>query len=267
MAFWRSETLKIRLPDELLIEPYQPEQVQHSAYELRMGNEAFVTSTGDQVKIELAENQSIAIPPGQFALLLTSERVKVPTNAIAFISMRFKVKRRGLVNVSGFHVDPGFKGRLKFSVYNAGSSPISITRGDRLFLIWYASLDGETADGYGDAGPAQDSISSEDQNVMHGEIASPAQLKLQLDSLKHFDVHRKWMLGVIAAALLGILIRLVFMNFFAVPSSHDIERMRQQITNELREELVDSAPPPTKSPNKESLPDNATATSDGSTNN
>ena len=58
--------------------------------------------------------------PGQFAFLLTDEIVEVPDSAMALISIKAKIKWRGLINVSGFHVDPGFKGRLIFSVYNAG---------------------------------------------------------------------------------------------------------------------------------------------------
>ncbi len=43
--------------------------------------------------------------------------------------------------MSGFHADPGFKGHLVFSVYNAGSSPISLERGQPYFLIWFAQLE------------------------------------------------------------------------------------------------------------------------------
>jgi dCTP deaminase len=45
-----------------------------------------------------------------------------------------------LINVSGFHVDPGYKGNLVFSVYNAGSSQISLSAGEPCFLIWFADL-------------------------------------------------------------------------------------------------------------------------------
>jgi dCTP deaminase len=50
-----------------------------------------------------------------------------------------------LVNVSGFHVDPGYRGQLTFAVFNAGPVPIHLKRGQPIFLIWYASLDHETA--------------------------------------------------------------------------------------------------------------------------
>ena len=129
---------------------------------------------------------------------------------------------------------------MKFSVYNAGSRPITVTRGDRLFSIWYASLDQETSDGYGVAGPQQDKISSDDQNVMHGEIASPAELKSRIDELKHFDIHRKWMLGVIAAAVAGIFVRLCFMSYFSVPTSADIDRLKQELATEIRAEFLEA---------------------------
>lgn len=236
MTFWRSETLQERLAVEQLIIPFEKEQVARSAYELCMGREAFITSSAEKKKIMLSGTESLVIPAGQFALLLSEETVKVPLDAIAFISIRFKFKRRGLINVSGFHVDPGFEGRLKFSVYNAGSNAISISQGDRLFLIWFASLDGTTGDGYGKSKSEQNTISSDDQNVMHGEIASPAELKKEIENLKHLDTQRKWMLGVLVGAMITGVIRLFFMSYFTVPSSNDIDRLRKDILQEIREQ-------------------------------
>ncbi len=44
-------------------------------------------------------------------------------------------------NVSGFHIDPGYKGRLVFAVYNAGPSTLPMKYGERLFSLWIADLD------------------------------------------------------------------------------------------------------------------------------
>lgn len=84
------------------------------------------------------------IPSGQFAFLITLETVTVPHDALALISIKARIKWRGLVNVSGFHVDPGYHGRLIFAVFNAGPSTIHIRSGDDIFLIWYLSLDQES---------------------------------------------------------------------------------------------------------------------------
>lgn len=72
-------------------------------------------------------------PPGQFAFILAEETVRVPPSAMAFISMRATFKMKGLVNVSGFHVDPGWNGPLIFAVHNAGPGPVHLQRGLPLF--------------------------------------------------------------------------------------------------------------------------------------
>jgi dCTP deaminase len=141
MTFWSGATLESRSPS--LIKPHNPSNVDCNAYTLHMGRQYYLSADGSDGSVikQLKEGESLSIPAGQFAFLLTEEVVEVPTSAIAFISMKTDLKFRGLVNVSGFHVDPGFKGPLKFAVYNAGPKPILIKQGDDCFLMWYANLD------------------------------------------------------------------------------------------------------------------------------
>ncbi|MGD2118134.1 MAG: hypothetical protein PVG66_07235 [Chromatiales bacterium] len=240
MSYWSSETLKKEIPAQILISPYDESQIKRCAYELTMGPEAFITSTDGKTKTTLKTGDSIVIPPGQFALLLTEEKVKIPLNALAFISMRFGVKQKGLINVSGFHVDPGFEGRLKFSVYNAGSREITISRGDKVFMIWYANLDDPTKDGYPKCSDDQNIISSKDQNMMHGDIASPSELKKEIDELRHFYDRNKWLLQFIAGLIVVLGLRFFFMEYFAVPKTDDIQRLKNQIKEEIIHELNNS---------------------------
>ena len=95
MTFWRSETMRERMPAEQLIDPYREEHVTHCSYELCIKPKRRITSTEDKVKIVLADGDPLVIPPGRLALLLTEEEVKVPLNAIAFISMRFSATASG----------------------------------------------------------------------------------------------------------------------------------------------------------------------------
>src|SRR5216684_2572289 len=131
--FWSGETLRERLAP--LIEPFAPERVDCAAYTLAVGPEVYVSpndQTADPTTVtvrKLAPGDAFTIPPGP----------------LAFISIRAKTKFRGLVNVSGFHVDPGYRGQLTFAVFNAGPVPIHLKRGQPIFLIWFASLDRETA--------------------------------------------------------------------------------------------------------------------------
>lgn len=144
MSFWSSQTLRSRLPR--LIEPFHQEHIQSASYELCLGDEVYISALPDtprneRKKVILSNQETVYIPPGQFAFLITSETIKVPNNALALISMKFKYKSKGLINVSGLHVDPGYSGKLIFAVYNAGPLHVHLARGERVFAIWYSNLD------------------------------------------------------------------------------------------------------------------------------
>jgi dCTP deaminase len=193
MAYLGTEKLKELINTEQVIGP-NPDlsRVKSGAYELSLGNEVFRTDSKDKKKeILKLDKEQVTINSGQFALLLTQETVNIPQDKIAFISIKAGVKLRGLVNVSGFHVDPGFKGNLVFSVYNAGTSPISLEKGEPYFLIWFAELklvDNE-ATTYNGEHKGQDSIPTKYIDALiAGELASPNVLLEKInDNYKSLD--------------------------------------------------------------------------------
>jgi dCTP deaminase len=180
--FWSGETLSKRLKP--LIQPFAPGRVDCAAYTLSIGPEVYVSpndQSADPTTVtvrKLVEGEAFTIPPGQFAFLLTEEIVSVPADALALISIRAKTKFRGLVNVSGFHVDPGYRGQLTFAVFNAGPVPIHLKRGQPIFLIWYASLDCESA--FKKSGPVQMGIDPELITAVAGELQSFAGLSKKI---------------------------------------------------------------------------------------
>ncbi len=144
-GFWTSEKLKQRLPQ--IVEPYDPEAVKACAYEMCVGEEAFVSGE-ETKKLLLKEGETIVIPPGQIALVITKEKINAPLDGLGFLSIKSSQKLRGLINISGFHVDPGFHGKLVFSMYNAGMQTIHLSKGSKLFMIWFCSFDNDTKDSY-----------------------------------------------------------------------------------------------------------------------
>ncbi|MBY4678089.1 dCTP deaminase domain-containing protein [Marinobacterium arenosum] len=175
MAFWSGERLEERLP-EVFGSDFVRDKIDCSAYTLTVGGEAYITpdhkvpNPSRHTAVKLEKGDPIAIPAGQFGFLLTKESVLMPDDAMAFISMKSKLKFRGLINVSGFHVDPGFQGRLIFSVFNAGPKPLHIKSGDDLFLMWFADLDRVT-ERKKNSEPLE-SINSDLINGISGEIQS-----------------------------------------------------------------------------------------------
>lgn len=163
MSFWSGDKLQAVGPTIPLVESYDASgsligafdqaQIDCSAYTLTLGPEAFITPNfGDptpHLKQRLEQiGDELVIPPGQFAFLLTEEIIKIPKDAMGFISLKSFAKWQGLINVSGFHVDPGYHGRLLYSVFNAGPANIHLHRGEKLFLLWLADLDRESTAGY-----------------------------------------------------------------------------------------------------------------------
>ncbi len=217
MSFWSGERLAIELPS-LLGAQFKNEAIKCASYELCVGDQAFVTRDdliGDGPSSELTvmlqqspPNDTIVIQPGQFAFLLTEETIEVPSNAIALISMKAKYKFRGLINVSGFHVDPGFKGKLVFSLYNAGPREIILNRGQKLFIIVYADLDRSSSGNFlyrGDA-QGQTKIPSDlIQNIATGQVFSPMSLQREMhqikDDLTEVRIRSRLIDGVVVASL------------------------------------------------------------------
>lgn len=107
MAFWSSEKLLERLKPDLIIPGYQPKRIKHGAYELCLGNEIIITSEKGVTSEAWFMGYKPIIPSGQIAMLITLEQVCIPPDTIAFISIKATRKLAGLINISGFHVDPG----------------------------------------------------------------------------------------------------------------------------------------------------------------
>lgn len=154
MSFWSTQEI-IRRNQKLsridstkpLISGFKEDKAKEASYTLTVGSEAFITSS-PQTKLDEVKKLDISdgfcyIPPGQFAYLITEEKVNIPIDCLAFISMKFTTKASGLINVSGFHVDPGYSGKLIFAVYNAGVKRIPIEKGMSIFLIWFSDLNTE----------------------------------------------------------------------------------------------------------------------------
>lgn len=182
MSFLSTNQLTSLLESNDVVTSFDPDKIKNGAYELALGEQVFLTSDLPREVRRVVEGGEVWIEPGQFALLLTEEYLKVPEHTIAFISIKAKMKWKGLVNVSGFHVDPGFQGKLLFSVYNAGPYRISLRRGERYFPIWFAQLANGDSQHYNGSHGKQTEISLEAiEALSQGELASPSALSKRID--------------------------------------------------------------------------------------
>ncbi len=145
--FFRNHPLSEETVDEfgrkcgnsILVNDFDPAGLRPANYDLRLGAEVYVTADKLPRNLSVTED-TVAIQPGDFGILTTHEYIHVPVSCLGLISLRLSYKKQGLVNISGFHIDPGFTGRIVFSVYNTGPRSVVLRYKDPVFMIMFEAL-------------------------------------------------------------------------------------------------------------------------------
>ncbi len=182
---------------------FDSELVGEASYDLRVGDEVFLSERRIPTRLS-PSSPFIVLPPGQFALVKTYEKIFVPSDLIGLLSIRSKYKFQGLINISGFHVDPTYKGHLIFSVQNVGPNDIRLKHMEPVFMLMWAQL--KTPYGGTPRKAGFDSIQLEHMAQLGGPSVTLTSLKRELDrislSLKIFAAIGVALFGVLIAAIL-----------------------------------------------------------------
>jgi dCTP deaminase len=84
--------------------------------------------------IDLRLDRSLVLKPGQQTLVATVERVELSEQFLGILHIRSSLAREGIV-ASLALVDPGFRGQLTVSLYNAGDRLVSLRKGERFIQL------------------------------------------------------------------------------------------------------------------------------------
>lgn len=184
---------------------FEEHGLNQASYDMRLGAEYYLVGDSSPKRLTDADPY-LCLSPGQFALLATLETVKIPAEFVAFISVRTQFKLQGLMNISGFHVDPTFEGSLQFAVQNVSSNDIRLKLKQPTFTIFFSRLSA------GDVGeprkPDGEGISLRHVQMFGGNSVTVTSLHKEVDRLRTMVT----IYGGIAAAALVALIVKVLMN-------------------------------------------------------
>lgn len=245
-----------------IITPFDEKRLKNGAYELSLGSEAYLTDakSGKVEVLDIDKNRQVDINPGQFALLLTKEKVSIPKDKIGFISIKAGEKLKGLVNVSGFHVDPGFNDHLLFSVYNAGPSTIVLNSGEPYFPIWIAEMKTELKpdEAYNDNNEHYGKLSHIPTKYIEflkrGELTSP---KALYDKIKEVETNlnekiiksdekkdrNDWLYKILIGIAITILLKNIW-DWAAYKNGYDeglkVKSIEQEIHDRVQAPYIDS---------------------------
>lgn len=146
--------------DLLHIEPLADECIQPASYDLRVGNEAFVS--GSDEKTDVANRGLVIIDPGEFAVLVTRERVRCGPQVAGQLGLESKYARQGLTLLSGPQVDPGFDGVLIVRVTNLAPRRITLAYEAPFLTCQFFKLSAPVAHPYSGSRQGQTGLSARD---------------------------------------------------------------------------------------------------------
>lgn len=124
---------------ELNIEPFDEKQLQPASYDLRVGEQGITTSS--KKKIDIKADGFIVIHPGDFAVVLVHEEIRLGAQYAARFGLRSKYARKGLVATTGLQVDPGYQGKLIVGITNLTPKQITLPYKDDFLSIEFHRLE------------------------------------------------------------------------------------------------------------------------------
>jgi dCTP deaminase len=133
-----------------LIEDFQIECLGGAGYDLRLGvlyrimSESHLgPNTRKTPQVSKIESQIYTLKPGEYVLVETIERVRMPCNLAARVLNRSTIFRCGCTLVNAL-VDPGYNGTLTFGLKNLSDRDFTIEVGSRIAQIVFEEVDGAT---------------------------------------------------------------------------------------------------------------------------
>lgn len=103
---------------------------------INAGANYFNRITGARHPIE----NSIALQSGDFVVIESRQRFKVPRNVLGLIHGKGRALFRGIMVAPG-KIDPSFSGYLRIYLFNAGKADVAITAGEVIASVIFHSIE------------------------------------------------------------------------------------------------------------------------------
>ena len=135
------------------------EQIQPSSVDLRLGNEYLSPIQQEQAldiknaepKYQEIKGNAILLPPNEFILATTKEKIRLPRNLIARVEGRSSIARLGVaIHVTAGFVDAGFEGQITLEIKNQSPNSIILYEDMRICQIIFEEIDNPPIRVYGE---------------------------------------------------------------------------------------------------------------------
>jgi dCTP deaminase len=154
----REEILKAMENGDIVIDPFDPNNIGCASVDLRLSNEFRFYKPGLHVlavkedvnykditeKMVLKEGEKYLLLPGQACLGITVETIKLSSKYCGLLEGRSRFARIGLfVHITAGFMNPGINNRQVLEIYNASNHPLELVPGTKICQFIFLELKGE----------------------------------------------------------------------------------------------------------------------------
>jgi deoxycytidine triphosphate deaminase/addiction module HigA family antidote len=114
------------------VDPFEPKNVQLASLDLTL-DDFIITTEGEEV--DISGGECFSLEGGQTVNVRTREWIEFPLDYVGRVGAMTQLAKFGIIMSHGFQVDPGFKGRLQFCLFNAGGKSYELRSGDPIISL------------------------------------------------------------------------------------------------------------------------------------
>ena len=142
---------------------------------------------------------------GHTAIVQTEEKLDLPSDLAAIGFPPSSVSSQGLLMTNPGHVDPGYKGRMKFTVINMGRESFSLKTGDIIVTLLFFRLTRAAKRSYSERNPVIIGDVTDQQLSMLAKDFLDFERRAEDVAKKTVQMERWWNVGIpVVGTLIGV---------------------------------------------------------------
>ncbi len=210
--------------------PIQPASVDLSIGKIFLPGKKSKETGGEQCPID-----EHVLRTGGTAVVTTLEEIGLPPDLAGIGFPPSSVSFRGLLMTNPGHVDPGYRGPLRFTVINMGKEPYTLKKGDRIVTILLFQLSGPAHKDWAERRSSRQAspIAQRDLERLSSDfldVEARAEVKAKAEVQK-VGLKAQFLQVVvpILTAVIGIVGTVLVTNFFTPAWKEPVEQLRVDV--------------------------------------
>lgn len=134
-----SDIITLARSGDLITASFDERNVRQACYELRASSLFYETSTDREDKRLVSPPSGYVLRPHTYVTAIVEESILLPSNVVARILTKGQLFSLGILPVNTY-ADPGFRGRLGITMFNASHRAVVITPGQAIAKIEFTVL-------------------------------------------------------------------------------------------------------------------------------